>query len=180
MGWCLMIFFPLQGQSCISWKDGEMTPMGKNLYSCSGGAEDFLQNFQIFEVTSAPWDHICACQGWVRRCERRQQLPPALLPGSAPSPATHPQCSAGYIEPRYISCSRAKPPGEASLTARCLIRQGNQGAELQAHAGLTHHLPTATSHNPAALTSPARTPWFHYCMSPSASDAHCIFVSFWL
>lgn len=51
---------------------------------------DFLQNFQIFEVTSAPWDHVCACQGWVRRCERRRQLPPALLPGSAPSPAAHP------------------------------------------------------------------------------------------
>lgn len=111
---------------------------------------------------------------------------PAAAPSCSParlctvSSHTSPQCSAGYIEPRYISCSRAKPPGEASLTARCLIRQGNQGAELQAHAGLTHHLPTATSHNPAALTSPARTPWFHYCMSPSASDAHCIFVSFWL
>lgn len=68
---------------------------------------------------------------------------PAAAPSCSParlcavSSRTSPQCSAG-IEPRYISCSRAKPPGEAGLTARCLIRQGNQGAELQAHAGLTH------------------------------------------
>lgn len=93
----------------------------------------------------------------------------------AVSSRTSPRCSAGYIKPRYISCSRAKPPGEASLTATCLIRQGNQGAEPQAHAGLARRLPTSTSCNPAALTSPARTPWCTYCTSPSACDAHCIF-----
>lgn len=36
----IIFFFPLYGQKCISWKDGKMALLGKNLYSSHGEAEE--------------------------------------------------------------------------------------------------------------------------------------------